>query len=318
MLIENIFGLCYKFQMKDKKKTILLLNPEAGKGKGKKNFPYILESLKSKIYELDYKVSEYPRHLVEIAKEAVKNGYKRIITIGGDGTPYEVINGVCDSDCSKDDVEFGFIPAGTGNSFLRDFIDINVDSALKRIFKFSPSGVDLAEFSYYSKGEKLKRYFLNILGVGLISDILELTNEKFKRLGSAGYGLSVLVRLFRGMDNSLNLKIDGKDFEFKNSAMVISNSKFTGGKMKIAPGADARDGKLDIIVFNSVNRREILSIFSKIFSGRHIDHPKVNVLKGSEIELTSDPEERLMADGELLGFTPLKISTHNRRIKALL
>lgn len=304
--------------MKDKKKTLLLLNPKAGKGKGNRYLPYILETLRSRIDKVDHMVSEYPEHLIKIAKNSLKEGYSRIITVGGDGTSYEVINGLYENEGYNDETEFGFIPAGTGNSFLRDFMEVKVNTVLKKILSFNPSKVDVAEFSYWFNQKKIKRYFINILGVGLISDILELTNEKFKSFGSAGYGLAVIVRLFRGMKNRLLLKVDGKEYDFKNSAMVLSNSRFTGGKMMIAPDADTGDGMLEIVVFDSVNRREILNIFSKVFSGKHVNHPKVKVLKGKDIELCTEPEERLMADGELLGFTPLTVTTHCKKVKVFL
>jgi len=88
---------------------------------------------------------------------------------------------------------------------------------------------------------------------------------------------------------------------------VISNSKYTGGEMKIAPMADTGDRKVDIVIFNEVNRREIVDIFRKVFNGGHIEHPKVEVLSAGEIEITAEPDQLLMADGELLGETPLKL-----------
>ncbi len=304
--------------MKDGKKTLLLINPAAGRGKGKKNVSYILESLRSRIKKVEYHISEYPLHLTDLASEGIKNGFQRIISIGGDGTPFEILNGIKDFSVVSDELEFGFIPAGTGNSFLRDFMNINVDEALLRILSFKPIEVDLCEFTYEECGKVVEKYFLNILGVGLIADILELTNRKFKKFGSAGYGIAVLVRLFKGMNNRLQLKIDGKIHKFSNSALVISNSKYTGGKMKIAPDADASDGKLDVIVFDHVNRREILKIFSGVFSGRHISHPRVKVFVGKTIELNSSKKERIMADGELLGYTPLKINICKSKLKVLL
>ena len=115
----------------------------------------------------------------------------------------------------------------------------------------------------------------------------------------------------------MSVRVDGSDFELKNSALVISNSKFTGGEMKIAPMADTGDGKVDMIVFNEVNRREIISIFANVFKGKHIDHPKVKVFSGSEIEIDAVPQQLLMADGELLGETPMKLKVLPGQLKIL-
>ena len=117
----------------------------------------------------------------------------------------------------------------------------------------------------------------------------------------------MLIRLVRGMANRVTIEADGRRLEAPDSALVVSNSKFTGGKMKIAPPADTSDGRADIVLFNGVNRREILAIFSGVFSGKHTGHPKVELLRGASITVESDPPLRLMADGELIGWTPLGI-----------
>jgi diacylglycerol kinase (ATP) len=293
--------------MTDQTKTLLLLNPAAGKGKGKKNFDRIHERLKETFQHLDRRISEYPGHLFEIGREASVEGYERIISIGGDGTPFEIINGLYAEGKPNHPVQLGMIPAGTGNSFLRDFGDVSQEQWLGAVKNGKTRPVDLVEFQYVKNGKEIRQYYINILGIGLIADILKLTNERLKFLGAFGYSLAVIIRLFKGMNNRLAITVDGTCREFKNSALVISNSKYTGGEMKIAPMADTGDGKVDMVIFNGVNRREIVDIFLKVFKGSHINHPKVTVLQGTEIEITAEPTLLLMADGELLGETPMKL-----------
>jgi YegS/Rv2252/BmrU family lipid kinase len=302
---------------KDQKKTLLILNPAAGKGKGKKNFDSLHSRLADRFENLDVKTSEYPGHNMEIGKEAAKNGIERIISIGGDGTPFEIINGLYADGIPEQEVEFGMIPAGTGNSFLRDFDGASQETWVETVCKGNSRKVDLVEFSYMMDGKEINQYYLNILGVGLIADILKLTNEKLKFLGTLGYSLAVLIRLFRGMHNRMMVKVDNHSFELENSALVINNSKFTGGEMKIAPMADTADGKVDMIVFNHVNRRDILSIFANVFKGKHVDHPRVDVFSGSRMEIDAQPPQRLTADGELLGYTPLKLKVLPGQLKLL-
>lgn len=291
----------------DQTKTLLLLNPAAGKGKGKKNYDRVHERLKETFTHLDTRTSEYPGHLFEIGKEAAAEGYGRIISIGGDGTPFEIINGLYADGKPGHPIQLGMIPAGTGNSFLRDFGDASPERWLNAIINGKTRRVDLVEFQYLKNGKEIRQYYINILGIGLIADILKLTNERLKFLGAFGYSLAVVIRLFKGMNNRLSVTVDGTRHELKNSALVISNSKYTGGEMKIAPMADTGDGKVDMVVFDEVNRREIVDIFLKVFKGSHVRHPKVTVLSGAEIEITADPALLLMADGELLGETPMKL-----------
>ncbi len=297
-------------------RTLLILNPVAGKGKGKKNFDNILNILKEKIKNLEVSISNYSGHIKEISKEAIKSGFKRILTIGGDGSPFEVINGIESREDLKK-IELGMIPAGTGNSFLRDFVEIDYKKIIKRIMNCKPRKVDVIEIKY-GKNKRNKKYYLNILGIGLIADILKLTNERLKFLGEFGYSLSVIIHIFKGIRNSMNLKYDENEINLKNSAMVISNSKFTGGKMKISPFSDTQDGKVDIVIFNDVSRIDIIKIFAGVFKGTHINHKKVKHLKASEIKIDSNPSLMLMADGELLEYTPLELKVLPKALKLLI
>lgn len=288
-------------------KTMLILNPRAGKGKGLKNFTAIRDLLERHIPNLDIRISEYAGHAFQIGRDAAGQGFERILTVGGDGTPFEVVNGLYAQGRPRQAIELGMIPSGTGNSFLRDFDEISWRHAVENILSGRRRKVDLVEISYQRDQKEITQYYLNILGVGLIADILKLTNEKLKCFGSLGYSLAVLLRLARGMRNRMQMTVDGEKMEIVDSALVISNSKYTGGSMKIAPMADTQDGRVDMVIFQGVNRRDILSIFSRVFKGTHIDHPKVKVFRAAVIAIDSCPQELLMADGELLGLTPLRL-----------
>jgi YegS/Rv2252/BmrU family lipid kinase len=288
-------------------KTLLIVNPAAGHGRGKRCFERLEPALREKMPGIEVRFSEYAGHAVEIGKRAAGQGFERLICLGGDGTPFEVIAGLYDRGQPANRPEIGLIPAGTGNSFIRDFGTKTPEEALRNILDGRRRPVDLVEFEYQEGGRAVTRYSLNILGVGLIADILQLTNERLKFLGAAGYSLAVLLRLVRGMRNRIEIDTDGRKVTVSNSALVVSNSKFTGGKMKIAPAADISDGRVDLVLFNGVNRREIVSIFSAVFSGKHAEHPKVEMRQAVRIMIEADPPLRLMADGELLGHTPLKL-----------
>jgi diacylglycerol kinase (ATP) len=298
-------------------RTLLVVNPVAGHGRGAKCFRRVEPLLHAKIPGLEIRFSNYPGHAVEIGRRAAGEEFDRLLCLGGDGTPFEVINGLYAGGRPEKLPEIGMIPAGTGNSFLRDFGATAVDQAVGSIIAGHRRKVDLIEFHSQDGGRTVRRYSLNIIGAGLIADILKLTNERLKFLGAAGYSLAVLVRLARGMDNRIEIAADGRRLDVSDSALVISNSKFTGGSMKIAPGADVSDGKADLVLFNGVNRREIVSIFRGVFSGSHTGHPKVDILRAAEITVNASPPLLLMADGELLGHTPLRIRVLPKELAVL-
>ena len=286
--------------------TLLIVNPAAGHGRGEKCFRRLEPRLLREIPGLEVRFSEHPGHAVELGRLAAEEGVPRVLCLGGDGTAYEVINGLYAGGPPASPVEVGPIPAGTGNSFLRDFGVVAPEEALNNILSGRRHKVDLVEFGYREGGRTERRLSLNIIGVGLIADILKLTNERLKGLGAFGYSLAVLIRLAKGMDNRIDIEADGREWTVRDSALVISNSKYTGGRMMIAPPADVADGRADLVVFRGVNRREIVSIFSRVFSGAHMRHPKVETTAAAVLSISGDPPLRVMADGELLGETPLQ------------
>jgi len=298
-------------------RTILVVNPVAGHGMGLKCFRRLESRLRSSFPALDVRMSEYAGHAIEIGRRAAEEQAPRLLCLGGDGTAFEVVNGLCGERRPASLPEIGLIPAGTGNSFVRDFGIVTPEEALDGILAGRRRAVDLIDFEYQRGGRPERRVALNILGVGLIADILKLTNERLKFLGASGYSLAVLLRLAKGMDNRIDITADGRTWSIRDSALVVSNSKFTGGKMKIAPDADPADGRADLVVFREVNRHEIIAIFKRVFSGTHTAHPKVETTAAADIAIDAAPAQRLMADGELLGETPLRLRVLPRALTIL-
>ncbi len=299
--------LCYKPFMAPDPKTMLVVNPHAGKGRGARILPAVRARLEPRFPGLALRVSARPGQALDFGREALAEGYGRVVCLGGDGTPFEVVSGMFAAGAPAPGFELGLVPAGTGNSFLRDFSLRGWGAAVSAILAGRRRPVDVVEAAYDDNGREARRHFLNILGVGLIADILKLTNERLKGLGAAGYSLAVMLRLIRGVRNRLRLTLDGEELEIADSALVVSNSKFTGGAMKIAPMADSGDGRADLVAFQGASRRDMLAIFARIFSGGHLMHPRVWSRPLAGMAVTADPPQRLMADGELLGRTPLRL-----------
>ena len=298
-------------------KTLLIVNPAARHGRGRKCFDRISPRLNAEVPGLEVRLSEYPGHAIEIARGSIPKGYDRILCLGGDGTSFEVINGLYFQGRPPKLPEIGLIPAGTGNSFIRDFGTFTAEQAVDNILSGKRRLVDLVEIHYQSENKTVRRYSLNIVGIGLIADILRLTNQRLKFLGSAGYSLAVLIRLAKGMKNRIDIETSENSMTYVNSALVLSNSKYTGGNMMIAPKADTADGRVDLVLFNQVNRRDIISIFSRVFSGSHLKHPKVLNIQSETINVVGNPPLLLMADGELLGHTPLGVTVHPKELTIL-
>lgn len=303
--------------IEDSPKTLLAVNPAAGHGRGKKVYRALSAILEQSIPGLETVVSSHSGHTREIGRQAALRGIRRLICLGGDGTPFEVLNGYYSTVGTDRRLELGLIPAGTGNSFLRDFNISEPRQALNSILSGRKRPVDLMEFNCRTGSEFMRFFSLNLVGIGLIADILELTNQRFKFLGPAGYSLAVLVSLARGLRNELHISGGGRTRQVLNSALVINNSRYTGGRMLIAPGADPADGLAELVLFNQVKRRDIVGIFRRVFSGTHTEHPKVERISCPEFNVSAEPDLQVMADGELLGRTPLQLRVHQGLIDLL-
>jgi diacylglycerol kinase family enzyme len=192
-------------------KTMLVVNPCAGRGRGARILPVVRARLEPRFPGLALRVSGRPGQALDFGREALAEGYGRVVCVGGDGTPFEVVSGMFAAGAPAPGFELGLVPAGTGNSFLRDFSLRTLDEAVAAILAGRRRPVDVVEAAYDDNGREARRHFLNILGVGLIADILKLTNERLKGFGAAGYSLAVLLRLARGMRNRLRLSVDGEE-----------------------------------------------------------------------------------------------------------
>ena len=281
----------------------VVINPAAGHGKAGREYPKVLERLAPYFGRIEHALTAAPGQATEMVRKVLPE-YRHVFCLGGDGTSFEVLNGIMASGYA-DQTCFGTLPLGTGNSFLKDFGIETIEDVLGRVRTGATRPVDVGR-ARWDGGEC---WFRNILGFGLIADICERTNRQFKFAGEAGYSLGVLAEVIHLGHELITLTVDGESREIDNCTLAVSNSRYTGGKMLIAPQADACDGELDLVLINRTSRVGLLQAFSGIFSGRHLEHPQVQTLKGKRISIETAAPRILMIDGEVLGQTPVAIET---------
>ena len=293
-------------------KYLVIINPESGKKKSKYIFDSVVyPKLKNNNSKFDYEFTNKSYHAENIVKEYDLSTIDAIIILGGDGTMHEVVSGLLKR---KDNliVPIGLLPTGSGNSLLHDLNSLNTNKALDKIFKNKYQLIDVIEILFNEK----KYYSINLVGWGMGTDI-GILSEKLRWIGPVRYNLASIFKIFTYKAKYAKLIIDGNELSDYFLLVVICNTKHVGRGMKMAPKAILNDGKVDIITINSdVNKFELLKLFPKIFSGKHIDSSKVKYLQGSSVELVSK-EDILNIDGELKGQTPFKIKVLNKKIKLL-
>lgn len=278
-------------------KTIAIVNPAAGFGKCAKLLVPTMARLRAAGVQFDVVETKHARHATEIAQAAYKEGYRKFIAVGGDGTSFEIVNGLFPQ--AWEDGEqptLGFLPLGTGNSFLRDFTTEGVEYALQAIIEDRARPCDVIRL----KHKQGTVYYINILSLGFVADVCMLAG-RFKRLGAASYGLAVVLTLANFQKRILPMKLDGQTESNppRTALLIFNNSKFTGGNMMLAPNADISDGQIEIVRWTA-DRFDFIKNFPKCYDGSHVAHPLIWQGRARRVELNFNAPLDIMVDGEVM------------------
>jgi len=287
----------------------LIVNPTAGAGKTLKKWPQIRELLRDIGLRFEHDFTEAPRHAIELARTAVKKGYDLIVSVGGDGTINEVVNGLHNGG-DAGDVSLGIISTGTGSDFIRSIgLPPHHADACHRLLDRKRLSVDLGSVEYSGDGRRERRLFVNFAGLGFDAEVVRATTQRFKALGGLpSYLLGLLTTFLSYRNREISLTIDGHTETRKLCTAVMSNGRYGGGSMLVAPDADLTDGLFDVVTIGDISKPDLLWSLPRIYKGSHLSHPKVNVTRASEVTVDSATAATIQADGELLGLTPARFS----------
>jgi YegS/Rv2252/BmrU family lipid kinase len=275
-----------------------IVNPAAGGGRSAKLAGPALARLREKGLRVDVIASTGPGHAALLAREAYDQGYRRFLAVGGDGTAHEILNGVFAGRNSVERVALGFLPFGTGNSFLRDFTKDGSQASMQALLDSRTRSVDLLRLTH-TAGEI---YSFNLLSVGFTADVAALTNRMFKPLGDLGYLLGVIVRVVQLRRRSFVLRCDDdQQWDERHSLfLTFNNSKYTGGTMLIAPQADPTDGFIEFVRWGPIGRLGLLRNLPRLYDGSHIDHPLASRRAVRRVEFKTPAPVDIMIDGEVV------------------
>ncbi len=239
-----------------------------------------------------------PGDATELVRAAWRQGRRRFIAVGGDGTSYEIVNGLFPATGGAEGATLGFLPLGTGNSFLRDFTVRGPEHALEALAAGRSRPCDVMRLTH--RGGVL--HFINLLSVGFTADVAALTNRRFKRLGELGYLLGVLVCLARLRRRAFPLRGDGDAEPDRRRCLFLafSNSKFTGGKMMIAPQAETADGLVELVRWGPIGRLGLVRNLHTLYDGTHLAHPLASRRGLRRVDFELDGPVDVMVDGEVL------------------
>lgn len=280
----------------------VIVNRAAGGGRAARRAPLALAALRRSGVSLDVAFTEAPKHASVLAREAASAGRRRFLSVGGDGTASEVVNGLMSAEVAGE-CELAMLPVGTGNSFLRDFGITDAETASQVIIRGDGRFVDVLRLEHTAG----KIHFINTMGTGFVASAGELTNARFKSLGAGGYVAAVLICIARLRYERNTLRCGDELDDAETVLTSFSNSQYTGGSMWMAPDADASDGLLDVIRAGRLGRGELASAFAKIFKGTHTQLEKVWTHQVDRVEFVRPTRQAVLIDGDLFHLTPIAI-----------
>lgn len=277
---------------------LAIVNPAAGGGRAGKLAAKALAALRAKGVDLEIRETQAAGDSTRIARDAYREGWRKFIAVGGDGTSYEIVNGLFPDCLACERPALAFLPLGTGNSFLKDFTQSGAAGAAEAMVAGRTRRCDVMRLVY--DGGQL--YYINLLTLGFAADVAATTNRRFKFLGEAGYILGVLTCLARLDRRPFPHRLDPETEHDRRRCLFLAfnNSRFTGGKMMIAPKAATDDGLLEYVRWGPIGRLGLLRNFPTLFDGTHIEHPLATRASTQRVEFDLDRPVTVMVDGESL------------------
>jgi YegS/Rv2252/BmrU family lipid kinase len=286
--------------------TVFLVNPAAEGGSVGRRWPELAHRAAALGLSGDALLSERPGQLGELAKRAVEQGASLLVAVGGDGTVNEVVQGLA----GRDGAELAVIPRGTGWDFARTYrIPRRLEDAVAVARDGRTRAIDLGRARYRDwEGSEAESYFANVASAGMSGAIAKRANETSKALGGKiSYAWATLTVFARWRNDEVRVTVDGEARTGRMHDVVVANGRFFGGGMMICPDAEPDDGLFDVLLIGDLTKRDLLLTLPKTYRGRHLPHPKAELLRGAVVEVDAPEPLPVELDGEQPGTTPIRL-----------
>ncbi len=276
-------------------------------------WPRIAQALRDNGVCFSESFTEHQFHASELAAEAIREGYRKLLAVGGDGAIHEILNGVMSqTEVPSKEITLGIIPVGSGNDWSRLYeIPKEYENAAATIASGKSVMQDVICVGSISEGEPYRRYMINIGGLGFDAQVCYLFDlEKLKgKSGDTQYLKCLMKGFMRYRCPDFKIYADG-DLFFDGPALsvAIGNGKYCGGGMRQTPDADPNDGLIDMTVIHRVSKLRIALNIHRLFDGSIKKLKPVRTTRAKIIQIFASPASFMEVDGEPVGCTPVTIS----------
>ena len=240
-----------------------------------------------------------------------------VVAVGGDGTLFQVASGLLLGGATE--TQLGVVPLGTGNDAAQQCGLGDPAQARLALRANRTLSLDAIRIGCQAQGKPVSRYALLFAAAGLISEALERTTPRVKRLFGRrlAYPMGAL-RAIRSYDAPrMRVTCDGQTWEKRFLLVCASNGELSGGGMRLAPDARMDDGLLDVNLCEALSRAATIPLLWQIWRGVRPSHPKLRYFTARSVAVEADPSIAVAADGELIGETPARFEVVPRALKIL-
>lgn len=298
----------------------VIVNPAADSDKGLKHW----QEIEALLYKMEVpfvsQLTDKKGHAIEITREAIKEGYRKIFAVGGDGTINEVVNGILTQDiCPSTDVLVTLASMGTGNDWIKTMGIPDKFLEATRLLKEGTKiqTIDAGLVKYHEGTAQKQRYFVNVAGMAYDAYVTKDANENALFKGKLQYIISVLKGLTSYKSTHVTATIDGKVYEDTMFCLNVGICRFAGGGMMIVPQAVPDDGQFHVTLIKDLSKLQVVFNIVHLFKGTFIQHPKVEHFPAKAIHVESDKPIYVEVEGEVLGHTPFDYEILPGAIKVL-
>lgn len=301
---------------------IAVINPNAGGGKVAREWPLLSNMLKDRGFSFEEVFTTHRYHAVELVIYSLKRGFRNFISVGGDGTLHEIVNGIFHQrEVPVEQITLAVLPAGSANDWARMYrIPMDYDKAVGTIIEGRTVLQDVACIGYSQSGVRNSRYMVNVAGVGLDANICYRCNIS-KNKGKAGdlaYVRAAFKALVGRTSNPSKVVVDGKSFfSGKMFSIAFGIGRYSGGGMQQVPDAVADDGLVNVMVARKVSKLKFLLLFRQLFKGTIYTIKEVTHCTASRVTVISRKPDRVEIDGEVVGTTPLTLEVMPRALRVV-
>lgn len=301
-------------------KWYVIVNPAAGNGAGARHWhkiePLLREAMPNSIFVLTQKRD----HARELAAEAIRQGYRQLLGVGGDGTNNEIINGIfAQKEVPVNEVIYTLLPVGTGNDWVRTHgIPRKIDAWLRMLAAGKTMLHDVGLAHFMKDKTQHERYFVNVAGMAYDAFVVEYA-ERYKKwiIHKLLYLLMVVRCLFLYRLPKAKVIFDNKTDEDFYYTINIGISKYSGGGMQLVPHANPTDGLLALTLARKVTKLGVLLNTYRFYNGTLHRHPKIDIFQAKTIRVEPIDFIQLELDGELVGEAPASFSILGKALRII-